>query len=270
MPRWALGVEYDGHCFAGFQRQLHHEVPTVQGELERALSSIAAEPVSLVCAGRTDAGVHATGQVIHFDTSAERDARAWVRGCNSLTAAGVTVHWAQPVAEEFHARFSAIARRYLYVLSDGTPVSALLRDRVAAFPRALDEGRLAKAARHLLGEQDFTSFRAAGCQARHAVREVLDVAVHRRGPLLGFEISANAFLQHMVRNVVGSLALVAQGDRDPGWIAELLAARDRTLAGAAAPPQGLYLVEVTYREGLELPASEAVLPWVLVRGEGGA
>jgi tRNA pseudouridine38-40 synthase len=267
LPRWALGVEYDGHCFAGFQRQSHHAVPTVQGELEQALSRIADEPVALVCAGRTDTGVHATGQVVHFDTVAERDARAWVRGGNSLTAAGVTVRWARPVAADFHARFSASARRYLYVLSDGTPVSALLRDRVAQFPRALDEGRLTEAARYLVGEQDFTSFRAAGCQARHAVREVLDVAVHRRGPLLGFEVCANAFLQHMVRNLVGSLALVAQGDREPGWIAELLAARDRTLAGPAAPPQGLYLVEVRYPEALALPRPESVLPWALVRGD---
>jgi pseudouridylate synthase I len=210
VPRWALGVEYDGARFAGFQRQPHHALATVQGDLERALSQIAAEPVTLVCAGRTDTGVHATGQVIHFDTSAERDARAWVRGGNSLTDPGLSVLWARPVPAAFHARFSATARRYLYVLSDGTPVQALLRDRVAAFPHAFDEARMARAAQYLLGEQDFTSFRAAGCQARHARREVLDVAVHRRGALLGFEISANAFLQHMVRNIVGSLALSLQ------------------------------------------------------------
>ena len=266
MTRWALGVEYDGAAFHGFQRQSHHDHPTVQGALEAALSKIADEPVRLVCAGRTDAGVHAVAQVIHFDCPSERDARAWTRGANTLTPKGLSVRWAQVVDDRFHARFSASARSYLYVLSDGEPVQALLRDRVAAFPEPLDEHAMAEAARFLIGEQDFSSFRASGCQARHAVREVLHCDLHRNGELLGFEIRANAFLQHMVRNLVGSLALVGSGRRPVGWIGEVLAARDRTLAGPAAPPEGLYFVDVTYPEHPELPQiTRSPLPWSLVR-----
>lgn len=266
MPRWALGVEYDGACFAGFQRQPHLDRPTVQGDLEAALSRIADAPVHTVCAGRTDAGVHATAQVVHFDTDAERGPDAWIRGGNTLTSPGVGITWAMPVPGDFHARFSARWRSYLYVLADGTPVQPLLRDRVAADPRSLDADRMQAAAEHLLGEQDFSSFRAAGCQARHARREVQHVQIHRRGALLGFEIRANAFLQHMVRNIVGSLALVGAGERDPAWIGELLAARDRTVAGPAAPPAGLYLVGVGYPEHPRLPGPDpsSVLPWRLV------
>lgn len=265
MTRWALGVEYDGAAFGGFQRQPHHDQPTVQGALEKALSSIADESVHLVCAGRTDAGVHAVAQVVHFDCASERDARAWTRGANSLTPDGISVRWAQVVDDAFHARFSATARTYLYVLSDGEPVHALLRDRVAGFPVRLDEKAMAEAARVLIGEQDFSSFRAAGCQARHAVREVLHCAVHRNGSLLGFEIRANAFLQHMVRNLVGSLALVGDGRRSVDWFGEVLAARDRTRAGPAAPPAGLYFVDVTYPEHPDLPTiGRPPLPWALV------
>jgi tRNA pseudouridine38-40 synthase len=266
VPRWALGVEYDGACFAGFQRQPHHDRPTVQGELEGALSRIADDPVRTVCAGRTDAGVHATAQVVHFDTDARRTADAWVRGGNTLTAPGVGIAWAAPVPDDFHARFSARWRSYLYLLADGSTVQPLLRDRVAAHPVPLDASRMQAAADMLLGERDFTSFRAAGCQARHAVREIQHVHVYRRGPLLGFEIRANAFLQHMVRNIVGSLALVGAGERSVAWIGELLEARDRTLAGATALPGGLYLVGVGYPDHPELPAPDAtvVLPWRLV------
>lgn len=264
MPRWALGVEYDGARFGGFQRQSGQSRPTVQGQLEAALSRVAAEPVALVCAGRTDAGVHATGQVVHFDTGAARAPRDWVRGGNSLTDPGVCIHWAQAVDSAFSARFSAQWRRYLYLMTDRVPRPALLRERVAAVRGPLDAQAMQRAAKHLLGEQDFTSFRAASCQARHARREVQSVAVYRKGDLIGVEIQANAFLQHMVRNIVGSLLEVGRGDRRPDWIAELLADQDRTRAGMAAPPEGLYLLAVGYPELWSLPQAELSFPLSLL------
>lgn len=261
MTRWALGVEYDGARFGGFQLQSHERGPTVQGELETALSRIADHPVRLYCAGRTDAGVHATGQVVHFDTPSERPQKAWVRGGNTLTDAGICIHWACVVDDDFHARFSARWRRYLYLLTDAPLRQALLRDRVAHVVGArLNVASMKKGARHLLGEHDFTSFRAAGCQARHGVREIQAIDVRRHGDVVGFDIRANAFVQHMVRNIVGSLLRVGRGTAEPGWIGELLAVRDRTLAGAAAPSEGLYLVEVGYPDHPELPAVGTGLP----------
>lgn len=268
MPRWALGVEYDGVRFHGFQRQPHHRGPTVQGDLEAALSRIANRPVTLVCAGRTDAGVHATGQVVHFDCDADRDVRAWLEGGNSLTDPGLCLHWATRVADDFHARFGARWRRYIYLMTDALPRPALLRDRVARVrgPR-LDADAMDRAARALIGEHDFTSFRAAGCQARHPVREIQSVSVRRRGSVVAVDIRANAFLQHMVRNITGSLLEVGRGHRDPAWIADLLAARDRTRAGVAAPPEGLYLVEVGYPPEVVLPPfPDRVLPDALAPG----
>ena len=253
MTRWALGVEYDGACFSGFQRQAAPIQSTVQGELERALGRIADHPVTVVCAGRTDAGVHATGQVVHFDSASPRNQRDWVRGGNSLTDPAICIHWARIVADDFSARFSARWRRYLYLMTDRRPRQSLLRDRVASVPGPLDAARMDFAARALLGEHDFTSFRAANCQATHARREVQQVAVSRAGPLVALEIRANAFLQHMVRNIAGSLLEVGRGERDPEWIGELLAQRDRTRAGVAAPPEGLYLVEVGYEAASGLP-----------------
>ncbi|HSG87875.1 MAG TPA: tRNA pseudouridine(38-40) synthase TruA [Pseudomonadales bacterium] len=266
MQRWALGVEYDGTRFGGFQRQRHGKLPTVQGDLEAALSRIADHPVTLICAGRTDAGVHATGQVVHFETGAQRAERSWLRGLNTLTDPGLCIHWARPVAADFHARFSARWRRYLYVLTDQPVRPALLRDRVAQASTALDAEAMGAAAQYLLGEHDFASFRASGCQARHGVREVQAVSVTRRGPLIGVDIRANAFLQHMVRNIVGSLMVVGRGEATPEWIGELLAARDRTRAGAAARPEGLYLVEVGYPAEAEIPAVGPTLtmPFALI------
>ena len=260
MTRWALGIEYDGSGFAGFQRQAHERRPTVQGSLEAALARVADHAVTLFCAGRTDAGVHATGQVVHFDSAAAREPRAWVRGGNSHLPPAARIHWAVPVPEDFHARFSARWRRYRYLLTDRVPRQALLRDRVAQVPGPLDAARMDVAARALLGERDFSAFRAAGCQARHAFREVQRVRVHRRGPLLCVDIRANAFLQHMVRNIVGSLVRVGRGEEEPEWIARLLAERDRRRAGAAAPPEGLYLVEVGYDPHWALPVAAEPLP----------
>lgn len=260
MPRWALGIEYDGSRFAGFQRQGHLAAATVQGDLERALSRIADHPVTLSCAGRTDAGVHATGQVVHFETRSVRPAKAWLRGGNTLTDPGLCIHWAQPVADDFHARFSALWRRYVYVLTDAPIRQALLRDRIARVPGPLAADAMDAAAAALVGEHDFSSFRAAGCQARHGIREVQRVAVRRRGALLSIDIRANAFVQHMVRNIVGSLLTVGRGEAPVAWLGELLALRDRTRASATARPEGLYLVEVGYPQAAGLPAVGPELP----------
>ncbi len=260
MTRWALGVEYDGACFNGFQRQSAAALATVQGELESALTRIADHPIRVVCAGRTDTGVHATGQVIHFDSEACRSERDWLRGGNSLTPSGICIHWVRAVAPDFSARFSARWRRYLYLLTDVRPRQALLRDRIAGVAGPLDADAMQRAAQHLLGEHDFSSFRAAQCQARHARREVQEVAVRRAGALLGIEVQANAFLQHMVRNIVGSLLEVGRQERAPEWIGEVLAARDRKLAGIAAPPEGLYLTAVGYDDSWNLP-SPRLLAW---------
>lgn len=266
MPRWALGVEYDGTRFGGFQRQAHAAAPTVQGNLEAALSRIADHPVTLFCAGRTDAGVHATGQVVHFDTRAERLPKAWLRGGNTLTDPGICIHFAQIVADDFHARFSARWRRYLYVLTDAPQRQALLRDRIAWSRAPLDADRMDEGARHLLGEHDFASFRAAGCQARHGIREILSIAVHRRGSLVGVDVTANAFVHHMVRNIVGSLLMVGRGEAPPAWMGELLALRDRTRAAATAAPEGLYLVQVGYpvEAGIPVIGPTLALPFALV------
>ena len=254
MTRWVLGVEYDGTCFSGFQRQASPRLPTVQGDLEAALSRIANHPVRLVCAGRTDAGVHATGQVVHFDSLALRAAKDWVRGGNTLTHPGICIHWAIARDEAFHARFSALWRRYLYLMTDQRPRQSLLRDRVAEVTGPLDADSMGQAALALLGEHDFSSFRAAGCQARHARRTVQRIDVRRAGSLVAVEIQANAFLQHMVRNIVGSLLEVGRGERPGSWLGEVLSERDRTRAGVAAPPEGLYLVEVGYPGESALPS----------------
>ncbi|TVS08614.1 MAG: tRNA pseudouridine(38-40) synthase TruA [Gammaproteobacteria bacterium] len=260
MTRWALGVEYDGSCFHGFQRQSAPGVASVQGDLEGALGRIADHPVRIVCAGRTDAGVHATGQVIHFDSTATRSERDWQRGGNTLTHQGICIHWAKAVDATFSARFSARWRRYLYLLTDQRPRQALLRDRVAVVPGPLDAALMHDAAQALVGEHDFSSFRAAQCQASHPRREIQSITVRRSGQLLGIEIQANAFLQHMVRNITGSLLQVGLRQRDPKWMAEILLARDRTQAGIAAPPEGLYLTAVGYGAEWSLPTAPS-LPW---------
>ena len=248
--RWALGIEYDGRAFHGYQVQANR-ADTVQQVLESALSRVADEPLRLACAGRTDAGVHATSQVVHFDTTARRDAVAWVRGGNSLAPDAVTVRWAVPVPADFHARFSARARRYLYVIAEQPVRSAIGQGfvthlRAPVGGGAVDAERMHLAAQALLGEHDFTSFRGSGCQARSATRTLRRLDVSRRGPLVLFDVEANAFLLHMVRNLVGTLLCVGDG-RQPGhWPAAVLAARDRRIAGATAPPGGLYLTGVTY------------------------
>ncbi|MCR5084874.1 MAG: tRNA pseudouridine(38-40) synthase TruA [Succinivibrionaceae bacterium] len=250
--RIALGVEYEGWGYQGFQRQ-RETGATVQGRLEAALSAIANQAVEISCAGRTDAGVSATSQVVHFDTSSVRPDRAWVVGTNSKLPPDIAVTWAREVGEGFHARFSARSRRYRYILQNTRHRPGILSRGVSVYHGEYDLGRMQEAARPLLGEHDFSSFCGADDESRSRCRCVHFLTISRVGDYLVFDIAANAFLNHMVRNLVGSLLLVGAGEREVGWMGEILEARDRNLAGPTAHPQGLYLVGVTYDPSHGLP-----------------
>lgn len=262
----ALGVEYDGDAFSGFQWQPH--APSVQQSLESALSTVASAPIRIAPAGRTDAGVHATGQVIALTAPFSRPSSAWVAGTNAHLPEGVRVTWAHTVDADFHPRFSAVARRYMYVFvergSRHERPSSLLGKRAVAVP-ALDELAMHKAAQLLVGEQDFSAVRGAGCQSRSPWRNVHRVVVHRAGPFVVIDIAANAFLLHMVRNIAGVLRQVGEGRRSEDWVKALLASGDRTQGPATAQPQGLYLVHVTY-PGYAFPIAE---PPPMLRALGG-
>ncbi|WP_058912737.1 tRNA pseudouridine(38-40) synthase TruA [Entomohabitans teleogrylli] len=247
----ALGIEYDGRKYYGWQRQ--QEVRSVQEKLETALSRVANEPIGVFCAGRTDAGVHATGQVVHFDTTAQRKEAAWTLGVNANLPADIAVRWVKAVPDDFHARFSATARRYRYIIYNQRLRPAVLGQGVTHFYLPLDAQRMQRAARCLLGENDFTSFRAVQCQSRTPWRNVMHINVTRYGAYVVVDIKANAFVHHMVRNIVGSLMEVGCGNRPESWMAELLAAKDRTLAAATAKAEGLYLVSVDYPDRFDLP-----------------
>ena len=244
--RVALGVEYDGAAFHGWQRQGDPQLPTVQGAVEKALAKIADHPIELVCAGRTDTGVHATGQVIHFDCAVDRGIKAWVRGSNSLLPPSVRITWARSVAPDFHARFAAQSRRYLYVIDDSEVESAIMAKRLTHTRLKLNIEAMHEAGQHLLGEQDFSAFRAAGCQSRTPFRNVMHLRVLRHHRYIVLDIQANAFLQHMVRNIAGTLLEIGAGKRDPSWTKQLLEGRDRAAAAMTASPHGLYLVAVDY------------------------
>lgn len=252
--RIALGIEYDGSSFNGWQAQ-QPGVRTVQSVVEQALSAVAAHPVSVVCAGRTDAGVHAVGQVVHFDSDAPRSPRAWTLGTNTLLPPDASVRWAQPVEETFHARFSATARQYRYLILNQPTRPALLRNRVSWQMRPLDVARMNAAAAHLLGEHDFTAYRAQQCQSKSPVRVIRHLTVTRHGAYLSIDVLANAFLHHMVRNIAGVLMTIGQGEREPDWAREVLEGRDRKLGGVTAPPQGLYLVAVEYPVAFAVPGA---------------
>ncbi|MEZ5550452.1 MAG: tRNA pseudouridine(38-40) synthase TruA [Pseudomonadales bacterium] len=241
--RVALGVEYDGGAFNGYQQQL--QVPSVQETLQIALSQIADEPIQLAAAGRTDAGVHATGQVVAFETAAERPPRAWLDGVNSLLPATLNVHWARTVETSFHPRFDATARRYMYLFYEDARRSTLL-DAYAVRSQPLDDDAMHRCAAVLVGEHDFSTFRAAGCQSRSPFRCVHRIAIHRFESFVVIDITANAFLLHMVRNIAGALWQVGQGRGSLSWIRELMRAGDRSRAPATAPARGLYLVDVRY------------------------
>mgnify|MGYP001237534867 CR=1 FL=1 len=249
--RIALGLEYDGSPYFGWQRQ--HEVPSVQEHLEVALAKVAAHPVQVVCAGRTDAGVHATGQVVHFDTESERSPRAWTLGVNTHLPDGIAIRWMAPVADNFSARFSATARRYRYIIHNGPLRPGIGGKAVTHFYPPLDAEAMHDAAQCLIGEQDFSSFRAAQCQSNTPNRNIHFIHVCRLGEYVIVDIQANAFVHHMVRNIVGSLCLVGRGEQNKAWLEDVLAARDRTLAAATAKPNGLYLVDVLYPDDLGLP-----------------
>lgn len=252
MIRIAVGIEYDGGSYAGWQTQPAH--PSVQAVTERALARIAAAPVALVCAGRTDAGVHALGQVAHFDTAATRSMRSWVLGANSELPPDVSLAWAQPVPEHFHARFSAEARTYRYLILNRPVRSALQAQRATWVHRPLDAARMHEAARALEGEHDFSAFRAAECQAKSPIRRMERLTVRRQGEWVVIEATANAFLHHMVRNIAGLLVAIGKGEAQPGRAAEVLGTRDRTQSAATAPAAGLYFVAVRYPAAFGLPA----------------
>jgi tRNA pseudouridine38-40 synthase len=250
--RIALGLEYDGAAFCGWQHQ--PSACAVQDHLETALSRFADHPIAVTAAGRTDAGVHASAQVVHFDTDAGRDDISWVRGPNTFLDRRVRVLWARRVPDEFHARFSATSRTYHYLLLDDPVAPGILAGKVGWFHRPLDVPAMATAATGILGEHDFGAFRDAQCQARSPVRTVKRASVVRRGPLVLFTFEANAFLHHMVRNLVGSLVYVGAGRQPPGWIGELIESRDRRLAAPTFAPDGLYLAAITYDPTFGLPA----------------
>ena len=251
MTRVALGVSYNGQAYSGWQSQLSGN--TIQDHLEAALGRFATHPVSTLCAGRTDAGVHGLMQVVHFDTPLQRPASSWVRGTNTFLPPDIAVQWAQSVPDDFHARASAVARRYAYVLLQ-SPVR--------------------QAADHLLGEHDFTSFRASACQAKSPVKTLERIAITRRGqgephPELGwspcywrFEFEANAFLHHMIRNIMGCLIAVGQGHQPPEWIAQVLAARSRDAAAPTFSPHGLYFLGPVYDAAWGLPQRTAAYDWL--------
>ena len=251
--RIACRIEYDGSAYNGWQSQPHVGVVTVQDQLESALSEIANTAFRVQCAGRTDTGVHAYSQVIHFDNPVARSSKAWVIGGNACLPRDIRMHWAVPVAADFNARFSALSRCYRYVIANTVIRPALMQGQLTWHRRKLDAAAMDSAAQALLGEQDFSAFRAASCQSRTAMRNVQSVGVRRSGDLVIVEIKANAFLHHMVRNIAGSLLAVGDGRQPEAWIAQLLAGRDRSAAAETAPASGLYLVDVEYPAHFGLP-----------------
>jgi tRNA pseudouridine38-40 synthase len=250
--RLAVGIEYAGSRYAGWQRQ--HGAPSVQAEVERALTLIADQPVALVCAGRTDAGVHALGQVAHFDTTATRPLRGWLLGTNGELPADIALTFVTPVAADFHARYSALARTYRYLILNRPTRAPVLHERVLWRHGALDAPRMHAAAQALVGVHDFSAYRAAECQSQVPVRDLRRIDVRREGALITVEVTANAFLHHMVRNIVGSALEVGEGARPVEWLGEVLASRERRAAGPTAPPGGLYFARVEYAEQYHLPA----------------
>jgi tRNA pseudouridine38-40 synthase len=249
--RIALGLEYCGTGFHGWQSQAQGN--TVQDALESALAEIAGQSVGVICAGRTDAGVHATQQVIHFDAPVERPLTAWVRGVNSNLPDGVAVRWAQPVGDEFHARFSARGRRYRYLLLNRPQRVGLWQGRVGWYHGPLEVSVMQDAAARLLGEHDFSAFRAAGCQAKTPVKTLWRADLRQQGSLLVFDFEASAFLHHMVRNMVGTLVHIGKGMQAPGWVDELLQMKDRKLAAPTFSPDGLYFRGPIYEPHWALP-----------------
>lgn len=252
MARIALGLAYDGARWLGWQTQRGGR--TVQDQLESALASFLAQPAGTICAGRTDTGVHALEQVVHIDTPVQRRMESWVRGLNALLPQSVRVQWAITVPSDFHARFSATSRSYVYLLRSSRVASPLLHGKSGWTHRPLDLHRMRHAAEHLLGEHDFSAFRSSECQAASPVRCLTQLDIAQSGDFFRFTFQANAFLHHMVRNLMGALVEVGWGAREPEWMPELLAHRDRRLAPPTFSPAGLYLARVEYPAHYELPS----------------
>ena len=266
MTRVALGVSYNGQAYSGWQSQPSGN--TIQDQLEAALGRFATQPVHTLCAGRTDAGVHGLMQVVHFDAPVERAPSSWVRGTNTFLPPDIAVQWAQVVPDTFHARASAVARRYVYVLLQSPVRPSVEAGRVGWVFQPLDHAAMQQAASALLGEHDFTSFRASACQAHTPVKTLHRIAITRRGGdnsgpcYWRFEFEANAFLHHMIRNIMGCLIAVGQGSRPPGWMAQVLAAKSRDAAAPTFSPDGLYFLGPVYDAHWGLPERAPAYDWL--------
>lgn len=253
--RIAIGIEYDGTAYNGWQRQ--RSGIGVQALVEKAASQVADHEVEAICAGRTDAGVHATAQVAHFDTTSQRSDRSWLLGLNTNLPDDINVVWARPVDSDFHARYSALSRTYRYLILNRLVRSALFRKRAWWLHQPLDAAGMNAAGRYLIGEHDFSAFRAAGCQARTPVRELTRLEVQRTGNWIAITVEANAFLQHMVRNIAGLLVAVGSGEQPREWAQDVLAGRDRKAGHVAAPAHGLTFVGVAYPPEYAIPEPES-------------
>jgi len=264
MPRVALSVAYDGTQWLGWQTQ--RQGRTLQEAFEQAAARFLDHPVATICAGRTDAGVHALSQVVHLDTDARRPPESWVRGLNALLPASMAVQWTAPVPDTFHARFSALSRSYVYLVRQSRVRSPLTQGRVAWVHQALNLDAMRQAAIHLVGEHDFSSFRSSQCQAASPIRTLHRLDIHAQGDFYGFYLCANAFLHHMVRNVIGALLYVGMGRHAPAWMEQLLRARDRRRAPPTWSAGGLYLVDVVYPPGFGLPEDDWKIRWERLTG----
>jgi len=253
----ALGIEYNGCNFYGWQRQ--SITPTIQESIETALSKIADEFIRVHCAGRTDTGVHAIQQVIHFETSSKRDTHAWVIGTNSILPKGISVTWALNCDDDFHARFSAEQRTYQYLILNRQARPAIFNGLVSWESRPLDFGKMQQASSCFIGQHDFTSYRAVACQANSPIRTIHNLKLDRLEDWIVITLTANAFLHHMVRNIAGVLMAIGVGKKEVNWAAEVLAAKDRTSGGITASPDGLYLVNIQYPERFSIPEAKSLL-----------
>ena len=258
--RWALGVSYNGQAYDGWQSQPSGR--TVQDKLEAALAQFAAQPVATICAGRTDAGVHGLMQVVHFDTEVQRAEFSWVRGTNTFLPPDIAVQWARPVPDAFHSRASARARRYAYVLLESPVRPSIEAGRAGWVFRPLDQRAMEEATTHLVGEHDFTSFRASACQAKSPVKTLQPVRITRRGPYWRFDFEANAFLHHMIRNLMGCIVQVGQGLQPPGWMKDVLEAKSRDAAAPTFSPDGLYFLGPVYEDHWNLPKEVPAYHWL--------
>jgi len=254
MKKIALGVEYDGHNFSGWQIQ-RANIRTVQQVVENALSSVADSDIRVHCAGRTDTGVHASGQVVHFETDVHRDMRAWIWGSNSNLPTDACVLWAKEVESDFHARFSARKRRYRYVILNRPIRPTYLAFRTTWIYRELNVEKMQRAANYLVGEHDFNAYRAIGCQAKSSIRQIHTLRITRQGQFVIIDVEANAFLHHMVRNIAGVLIDIGCGKQTENWARQILEGKDRTLGGVTASSCGLYFMHVTYDSRYDLPQS---------------